>query len=853
MLKATLKSLLARKLRLTLSTLAVVLSVMFVSGSLVLTDTLGRTFDNLFANIFTYTDVQVSAKPAVTTQQGGGGATDPTTPIAAATVDKVAALPGVAKATGGVFLNGATPIGKNGKVVVNQTGQQFGGSWSGEDDLVHLYQGRGPQADDEIVVNNGLAKTAKVKVGDTMDVITRDQQRATYRIVGLMQYAGGRDSMAGESAVFFTTRQAQSAMLQAPGQYNAIDVKAASGVSDEQLRDTVKASLGGQFEVQTGKELSEQSSQGIKNILKYVNYVLLGFGAVALLVGVFLILNTFSIIVAQRTQELALLRAMGAARGQILRSVLLEAVLIGIVGSLFGFLVGLGLGALGAQLFVGLADGAQVAGLGFPISAVIASFVIGIGVTIVAALMPAVKASRVAPIAAMRESATPDRPLTRLTVSGAIVTALATGALVWGLTGAGGATLALVFGGVLGVLIGVALLTPIISKPLVAALGSALSWSVPGKLGRRNSSRNPRRTAITAGAVMIGIAIVTAISTIFTSLSTALGDTLDQDLAADVVVLGQRTNEIPPLITDDQLKGLQQLPDVQTVAAFSADAVQVDGKQEFVTSYLDPAAVATVLKLKTDEGRIDRLGPGEFMVDRKTADNRSFKLGSTITVTFAKGQQKTLTLVGISGPTNVGGGIVVDYADAKAGFAFPQAWQAFLAAKDGASVTGVKDAANDVVKDNPKVQAYTKDEYISSNQQQFTSILVIVQVLLLIALAISVLGVINTLLLSVIERTRELGLLRAVGLRRGQTWRMVTTESIVITVFGTVLGLAVGAALGAAIVTALKDAIGFGAITLPWMLMVVYFIASIVIGGIAGLIPSVRAVRLNVLGAIAYE
>ncbi|MEU7871318.1 ABC transporter permease [Dactylosporangium sp. NPDC049140] len=853
MLKATLKSLLARKLRLTLSTLAVVLSVMFVSGSLVLTDTLGRTFDNLFANIFTYTDVQVSAKPAVAAQQGGGGATDPTTPIAAATVDKVAALPGVAKATGGVFLNGATPIGKNGKVVVNQTGQQFGGSWSGEDDLVHLYQGRGPQADDEIVVNNGLAKTAKVKVGDTMDVITRDQQRATYRIVGLMQYAGGRDSMAGESAVFFTTRQAQSAMLQAPGQYNAIDVKAASGVSDEQLRDTVKASLGGQFEVQTGKELSEQSSQGIKDILKYFNYVLLGFGAIALLVGVFLILNTFSIIVAQRTQELALLRAMGAARGQILRSVLLEAVLIGIIGSVFGFLVGLGLGALGAQLFVGLADGAQVAGLGFPISAVIASFVIGIGVTMVAALMPAVKASRVAPIAAMRESATPDRPLTRLTISGAIVTALAAGALVWGLSGAGGATLALVFGGVLGVLIGVALLTPIISRPLVAALGSALSWSVPGKLGRRNSSRNPRRTAITAGAVMIGIAIVTAISTIFTSLSTALGDTLDKDLAADVVVLGQQTNEIPPVLTDDQLKGLQQLPDVRTVAAFSADAVQIDGKQEFVTSYLDPAAVATVLKLKTDEGRIDRLGPGEFMVDRKTADSRKFKLGSTIAVTFGKGQQKTLTLVGISGPTNVGGGIVVDYADAKEGFAFPQAWQAFLAVKDGASVTAVKDEANTVVKDNPKVQAYTKDEYISSNQQQFDVALVIVQVLLLIALAISILGVINTLLLSVIERTRELGLLRAVGLRRGQTWRMVTTESIVITVFGTVLGLAVGAALGAAIVTALKDVLGFGAVTLPWMLMVVYFIASIVIGGIAGLIPSVRAVRLNVLGAIAYE
>ncbi|WP_433045650.1 ABC transporter permease [Dactylosporangium sp. CS-033363] len=851
MLKATLKSLLARKLRLTLSTLAVVLSVMFVSGSLVLTDTLGRTFDNLFANIYTYTDVQVSAKPAVDTSQGGGQ--DTNTPFPASTVEKVAAMPGVGKATGQVFLNGAQPVGKNGKIVLNQTGQQFGANWTGEDDLVHLLSGRGPQADDEVVINNGLAKTANLKLGEKIDVITRDQQRGSYTIVGLLQYAGGRDSMAGESAVFFTTDKAQVSMLGKTGQFNVIDVRAASGVSDDQLRDTVKAGLGDQFVVQTGKQLSEESSKGIKDILKYFNYILLGFGAVALLVGVFLILNTFSIIVAQRTQELALLRAMGAARGQVLRSVLLEALLIGVVGSLFGFLVGLGLGALGAQAFVSLADGAQVAGLGFPISAIIASFAIGIGVTILAALMPAVKASRVAPIAAMRESAAPDRPLTRLTVSGAVITALAGGALVWGLTGAGGATLALVFGGVLGVLIGVALLTPIISKPVVAGIGAALSWSIPGKLGRRNSSRNPRRTAITAGAVMVGIAIVTAISTIFTSLSTALGDTIDQDLAADVVVLGQQTSEIPPVITPEQLQQIKDLPDVSTTAAFTADAVTVNGEQQFVTSYLDPAAVATVLKLKANEGRIDRLGAGEFIVDRRTADDRKLKVGDTIAVTFAKGQQKTLTLVGISDPTNVAGGIVVDYADAEAGFTFPQPWQAFITIKDGASVTAVKDQVNEVLKDNPKVQAYTKDEYISTNQQGFDSILVIVQVLLLIALFISVLGVINTLLLSVIERTRELGMLRAVGLRRGQTWRMVTTESIVITVFGTLLGLVVGAGLGAAIVTALKDVLGFGAVTLPWALMVVYFIASIVVGGIAGLIPSVRAVRLNILGAIAYE
>ncbi|MFG2041918.1 ABC transporter permease [Dactylosporangium sp. NPDC048998] len=850
MFKATLKSLLARKLRLTLSTLAVVLSVMFVSGSLVLTDTLGRTFDNLFANIYTYTDVQVSAKSQLQ-QQGGGNAAN--TPFPASTVDRVAKMDGVARATGQVFLNGAMPVGRNNKIVINQSRQQYGGNWTGEDELVKLVEGRAPAAGDEVVINKGLSKSANYKVGDSMDVITRDQQRGTYKIVGLMQYTGGRDSMAGESTIFFTTAKAQESMLGAEDEFNVIDVKAAPGVSDEQLRDTLKGQLGDGFVVRTGKELSDESSQAIKSVLKYFNYVLLGFGAVALLVGVFLILNTFSIIVAQRTQELALLRAMGAARGQILRSVLLEAVIIGVVGSVFGFLVGLGLGALGAFLFVGLADGAQVAGLGFPISAIVASFVIGIGVTMVAALMPALKASRVAPIAAMRESAAPDRPLTRLTVIGTVITAASIGALTWGLAGAGGATLSLVFGGVLGVLIGVALLTPIVSRPLVAGLGSLFSWTVPGKLGRRNSARNPRRTAITAGAVMIGIAIVTAISTIFTSLSTALGDTVSKDLQADLVVLGQQTSELPPVVTPQELQRITALPEAKTVAALTADAVEIDGKPNYVVSYLDPAAYVSVLKLKADQGRIDRLEQGEFMVDKKTAENRDLKLGDTISVTFAKGAQKTLKLVGITGDTTLGGGIVIDYADAQAGFSFPQPWQVYVALQDGASVAAAKDSVNDILKDNPQVQAYTKDEYVKTNQQSFTVALVIVQVLLLIALAISVLGVINTLLLSVIERTRELGMLRAVGLRRSQTWVMVTTESVVITVFGTVLGLAVGVGLGAAIVTALKDALGFGAVTLPWGLMIAYFFASMIVGGVAGLIPSVRAVRLNVLGAIAYE
>lgn len=849
MLRATLKSLLARKLRLILSTLAVVLSVMFIASSLVLTDTLGRTFDNIFADIYTNTDVQVTTKAEVEAQ--GGGPAQSLKPLTAADVEKIADVDGVKSAKGQVFLTGARAVGKNGKIVASGSGQ-FGGSWGGEDELTKLIAGKGPSADDEVVINNGLAITGKFAVGDPIDVITRTQPRKTFKISGIMQYSGGRDSMAGETAVLFTESTAQELMLGEKGAFNLIDVRSDSGVSDAKVRDNVKAALGDAYVVQTGEDLSEESSKALRGLLDYVNYFLLGFGTVALLVGIFLILNTFSIIVSQRTQELALLRAMGAGRGQVIQSVLIEALIIGAAGSLLGFLVGVGLGSAGAAFFASSAD-MDSAGVGFPLTAIIVSFTVGILVTMVSAVVPALKAARIAPIAAMRDAAATDRPLTGITIAGGVVTALGGGALVWGLAGAGDATLLLVFGGVLLIIIGVTLLAPLLSKPLVGALGSIFSWSIPGKLGKRNSSRNPRRTAITAGAVMIGIAIITMISTVLTSLSTALGETVEKDLQADLIVMGQQTSDVPPVIQLDELRAIKGLPQTQTVAALTYDGVEWNGKQEFVAAFDDMAAATTVLKLKAAQGRIDRIDSGEFITDEKTAKDRKWKLGDSFQVAFAKGGSKTLTLVGVTQTNAATSGITISNTDAQAGFAFPQPIQAFVQVKSGVNVNDAKAAVGGVIKNNPEVDVLTKKEYAGSSQQVFDAILIIVQILLTAALAISVLGVINTLLLSVIERTRELGMLRAIGLRRGQTWLMVTIESVVITVFGTVLGLVIGAGLGSAIVTALKRAVGFGAVTMPWGTMVFYIIGAVVIGIIAGIIPAVRAARLNVLNAIAYE
>jgi putative ABC transport system permease protein len=847
MLRATLKSLLARKLRLALSMIAVVLSVMFVAGSFVLTDTLGRSFDALFANIYTYTDVEVQAVPKVGDQNTGAE------PVPASVVDRVKDVSGVKSAEGQVFANGANVIGKNGKLVINQSGQRFGASWEGENQLIKLDQGDGPTTDDQVVINKGLATGGNFKVGDPIDIKTPHTERKTYKISGIFVYAGGRDSLAGEHTVFFPEKVAQQNMLGETGMFSLVDVKAEPGVALTAIRDNIKTALGSDYQVKTGPELAKDSAQPLKDIFKYINYVLVGFGLVAVLVGIFLILNTFSIIVAQRTQELALLRAMGASQTQVMGSVLLEALLIGVVGSALGFLAGVGLGALGAYgLAAATGGGIKIASLGVPAISAILAFSIGITVTIVAALVPALKAARVPPIAALREAAAPDRPLTKITVTGAVVTIGGIVPLIWGLTGAGSATLWLILGGVLGLLVGVALLTPLISRPVVSILGRVFSWSVPGKLGRRNSARNPRRTAITAAAVMIGIALVTAISTVFTSLSTSIGKVVDQELQADLVVAGQQTSEIPPTIEPDELAQIKRLPNVETVAAVTFDMAMINGKEGFVLAYDDWAAARTVLKLKDNSGSIADLSSGQLIVDKRTAEAEKLKVGDDVKITLANGEQ-TYELVGITGETNVGNGFMISKSDADRGFRQSKPVQAFIKVRPGADVNQVKTAINDVIKNNPEVNVQTRQEYVGSSTQFFDFILIAVQVLLLVALAISVLGVINTLVLSVIERTRELGMLRAIGLRRSQTMRMITVESVVIVLFGTLLGLVVGGGLGAAVVRALKEAVGFGDVSLPWTLMVLYFVAALFVGVFAAIIPAVRAARLNVLRAIAYE
>lgn len=845
MLRATLKSLLARKLRLVLSGLAVVLGVMFVSGAFVLTDTLGRSFDAVFADAYSQTDVAVTAKSKVAVNEFEGEQVPATLP--ASVLDEVTKVPGVEAATGVVAADGARLIGSNGKVVTSFGPPQLGENWTGESELLTLREGRGPTAPDEIAVNAGLATAGDVKLGQQVGVLTLEPKK-TFTIVGIFGYSGDRDSIGGVNEVMFTTPVAQELILGERDVYTSIDVRAAPGVSDTALRDDVGAALGSSYVVRTGDQVAADDASGLKEGLKFFNYILLGFAGVALFVGVFLILNTFSIIVAQRTRELALMRAVGASRRQVIGSVLTEAIVIGLVASVIGLGAGIGVGALLAWAFGTFAGGLALAGLGVPAAAVIAAFAVGLVITVVAAVIPAVRASRVPPVAAMQDVATPDRPLTRITAVGGAVTAVGVALLAYGLAGSGG--LWTILGGVLVAFVGVALLTPLISRPVVSVLGRAFSWSVPGKLGRLNSGRNPRRTAITAAALMIGIALVIGVNVVLDSARTSIAAAV-KTIDAQLIIAGVQSGPRPPTFDGAVLGEAERVPGVRSVAGLYADLADVDGRGSYVVAATDASTVARMYGATPVAGSLGALGPDQAIVSSDVATDNGLTVGSTLTVQLSRGDPHTYTVAGIAPADRWIGGYVLPDA-AVADFAIPQPTQALIQLDPGTPVARVQPSVEALVADSPEVSVVDQAAFTEQQTSGLDQVLIMIQILLALAILIAVLGIVNTLALSVIERTRELGLLRAIGLGRAATMRMITVESVVISVFGALLGVAVGTGLGAAVVEALADE-GFTHLTLPWTDMAVYLVLAAVVGVVAAVLPAIRAARLNVLGAIAHE
>lgn len=855
MFKAALKSLLSRKIRLILSGLAVVLGVMAVSAALILGNTLTKSFDSLFQSVNKTTDVQVTAKSQVKSATGSDA------PIPASVVDQLKSVDGAKKVRGSVSVDGARVIGSDGKVLSTGGAPRLGLAWNNDyvasGGLFTFQKGHSPRAPNEVAINSGLAKDGDFKVGDTIPVLT-PRAKQNFAVVGVFGLSGGRDSLGGESYVAFTQPVAQQLMMGQSNVYSSIILQADKGVSQTTLKDRVKDRLSSaDYDVKTGKEAADDQAQTLNQFIGLFENFLLGFAAVALFVGIFLILNTFSIIVAQRTRELALFRAMGANRRQVINTVLLEAVVIGFIASTIGFVVGIGIAALLKKLMESQ-NGSSLpgSGLSIPLSAIIASYLVGIVVTVIAALLPAMRASRTPPVAAMRDAADTQRPLTKMTVAGTIIFLLGAAGMGLALTGKVDDQIwVFLLIGVLFVFIGVAMLTPIIARPVVSAIGRLFSWSLPGKLGRRNSARNPRRTAITAAALMIGLALVTGISVVAASLSDSLRSIVSSDVKADLIVGSDSDNNGGARATFDPalLNQVTKLSSVQAAVGLYNDNAKYQGKNIVLGAASDVGKLNKVFKVSTKEGTLRTLKSGEIVIDDAFAKNKHLSVGDTMQIATPRGSPGNFTVVAVYKKSDIMNGSLISVADAQQRFSYPtQPTDGFITLKSGAHVATVQNKVKDLLKNNPEVTVRNQKEFLDQTTGQIDSLLTILYILLGLALIVAILGIVNTLVLSILERTRELGMLRAVGLGRGQTMRMVTVESIVISVFGALLGMLVGCGLGAAIVKALKEQ-GISTLSFPWTRMIIFLVLAVVVGLFAAIIPAIRASRVNVLRAIAYE
>ncbi|MCU1595039.1 MAG: hypothetical protein JWO12_2431 [Frankiales bacterium] len=836
MIHVILRSLLARKLRLLMSTSAIVLGVAFVAGSLTLTDTLGRVFDNLFVNLNAQTDLEVRGHVAI---EGATGPTVLRTPVQARVLATVAAVPGVRAVTGDV--SGYAQILRKDGTAYKTGGAPAGGvnyDANAATSSISLRKGRAPTAAGEVALDVTTARKAGFQVGDhiTLLLASGRQEPTITGTFGL----GKNDSLGGASIVAFDQVTAER-LLGRPGEYDALRIAAVDGTSIPDLRRRLTQVLPGSVEIASGAQIAAETSSAVKTGLSFFNTFLLVFAGVALFVGAFLIFNTFTILVAQRQRELAVLRALGASRTQVTSSVLAEAVVIGLLASGIG--VGLGLlVALGLRALVGTFGATLPPGpLVVSSQTVLLSFLVGVGITGVAALLPARRASAVRPIAAMRAAVLPQAGLRRGSAVGAVLLAAGIVLLVLGV---GGRSALLGVGCVL-TFLAVAMLSPVLSTPAARLLGAPLTRRIPGRLGRLNAMRNPRRTATTAAALMIGLAMVSAVSLVGASAKASFATDVPAALAADLVIQQQALDQGIPL---GVVRQLAALPEVARADGLHRGQAKVGTKLTNVTT-LPASAIGPALILKRVTGDVTALAPGRLLVDQDEATRQGLKVNGHVTVQLPRSAPRSYVVVGTFAPNLLASKYLLD-ATAASGFATREDSTLLLTGRAGVSATALRHAVQAVTSTLPSLDLMDRKELTKSATGQIDTAMAFINVLLLLSVAIAVLGIVNTLALSVIDRTRELGLLRAVGLSRGQTRRMITTESTIVAIFGALLGIAVGVGFGIVLQRALHDQ-GITVLAIPYGRLAVFVLAAGVTGVLAALLPARRAARLNVLQAVS--
>ncbi len=851
MIRITLDNLWARKFRLLASSVAVLVGVAFMSGTLVLADTMGRTFDGLFADIFEGVDVVVRGEQAVDDDQFTfGGGTRPR--FDEAVVELVAAVDGVA-AAGGEVEGYAQIVGGDGEPLGDPMGAPtLGVIWSDIEQInpLELVDGRAPGAVDEVVIDRGSSRAGDLAVGDATTVLTVSGP-VEVTVVGIATW-GEVDSPLGASITAWDLASAQE-VLGEPGRLDAISVVAEDRVGQAELRDRIAEVVPEGTEVITGEAITAEGQSEVREALGFFNTFLLVFALIALFVGSFIIYNTFSILVAQRSREMALLRAVGASRQQVLGATLLEAAVIGLIASVLGLVAGVGVAGLLKGLLAALGLEVPAGGTVVTAGTVVAAFVAGLGVTVAAAIIPARRASMVAPVAALSAAAVeaPTRSLGR-SIAGLAVTAFGILLIASGLFLEVDNAVVFVGLGAAVTFVGVAVIGPLLARPAARFLGAPLPrWrGVAGKLARQNAMRNPRRTASTAAALMIGVALVAFITIFAESARASVREAIGESFRGDIVVDSGSFGDggFGPDLND----GVRGIEGVAATSPLRIAPASVDGESTVFVA-VDPSALEQIFDIGVEAGSLAELDGRSVALHRDAADDRGIGVGDTLAVRFVEGGEQELRVGAVFSNRDLVGSDHVVATEVLDTYAPGQGDLLVLVdVADDVAPEQVRAAIEEVAAAYPTASVLDLGEFADQQAASFDPILGLVYVLLALAVLVALLGIANTLALSIHERTRELGLLRAVGMTRRQLRSSVRWEAVIIAVFGSLLGLVIGLFFGWVMVRALAED-GFTEFRVPLVQLLLIAVIATLAGVLAAVIPARRAARLDVLDALAAE
>jgi len=838
MIRTAIKGLTANRLRLLLTAASIVLGVAFVAGSFVFTDTIGARFGTLFDDV--YAGVDATVRPDQEIFGPGQGSLDE------GILGEIEAVEGVESAAGSVA-GFAQIIDADGEPVGGQGPPTLGFSWVEDPALnpmsISTENGRPPRQPGEVAIDVATAEAEGLSVGDPVDIQTIEGAD-TYTIVGLANF-GTEDNLAGATLTSFTLAEAQQ-LFDLEGRLSVVDVVAAEDVEPEALIASLSAIVPDRAEVVTGDQQTREQFDQFTEGLGFLETALLAFAGIAVFVGAFVIQNTFRITVAQRVRELALLRAVGATGSQVTRLVLVEALIVAVVASAVGVLAGIGVAEL-------IKTGMDTAGLSLPDGpltvaprTIAVSMVVGITVTVLAALLPARRASSIPPVAAMSDAHARTSPKS-LRTRALVGVGLAGGgvvAMTAGLLAGNDASAVLVVAGGLGLFLGMSTLAPLVAVP-VARILSAPIRGITGKLARENTVRQPRRTASTASALMIGVALVVFTSIFAASIKASVAETLESSFPAD---LAFASTNITVGVSPAAVERLEERPEFSVVSAVSMGTFEVEDEEIGVVG-VEPQTVSRVYDLGASID-IARLGDG-MMVQEDVLETRGWSVGDVISIEYPGGNNVSTEIVGTFIDRTFAAFVISEEMFVEM-ISDDLIAISFARLADGVGLDQGLVAAETAMEGFPNVDINTKSDQIADAEAQVDQLVALFSGLLGLALVIALLGIANTLALSIVERTREIGLLRAVGMSRRQVRQTIRWEAVITAVFGALLGLLIGVGIGFGVVTSLSDS-GLGSFAIPWGQLAIGLVAAALAGLIASLGPARKAARMDVLRAIAYE